>query len=276
MRVRGSPRREPTAQCERCMRQNWRLAARAGTKGHRFTGICGLTNFWAAFQVMRLCPFTAILQARVIDSKAARGSTPQERARPQPQSKRSSDGYDSAHGQVTDAANFKRAIRLMRLVLHYLEEAAARRFVERELDQAQRSLLGFAIEKTRLQQELEHRINVIPDSPDPVRSGHPPERLVTMMIDYLHQNCFCQPRLKELAATLGMNAAYLSSLFGRLTGLRFHEYLAELRLAKAKELLRDPLKQVCEVARAVGYPDQNTFRQAFKKRTGLSPSAWRQ
>ena len=72
-----------------------------------------------------------------------------------------------------------------------------------------------------------------------------------------------------------MNAAYVSSLFYTATGVTFHHYLEEFRLAKAKELLRDPVKRVCEVACAVGYANPNHFRDVFKARVGIAPSVWR-
>jgi two-component system response regulator YesN len=44
------------------------------------------------------------------------------------------------------------------------------------------------------------------------------------------------------------NASYLSALFSQTTGVTFHEFLEEVRLSKAKELLRDPRKREAAVA----------------------------
>ena len=75
---------------------------------------------------------------------------------------------------------------------------------------------------------------------------------------------------------MNLNAAYVSDLFSTTTGVTFHHYLEELRLARAKHMLRDPTRRVCEVAIAVGYTNPNHFRNVFHTRVGLSPSAWRQ
>ena len=58
-------------------------------------------------------------------------------------------------------------------------------------------------------------------------------------------------------------------------GVTFHHYLEEFRLARAKDLLRDPVKRVSEVAYSVGYSNPNHFRNVFTTQMGLPPSAWR-
>lgn len=57
---------------------------------------------------------------------------------------------------------------------------------------------------------------------------------------------------------------------------RFDGAVRLVRLIRAKELLGDPARSVCDVAYAVGYTDAHCFRQAFKAHTGCAPSIWRQ
>ena len=82
--------------------------------------------------------------------------------------------------------------------------------------------------------------------------------------------------LRRYAEQAGMNAAYLSDLFSRTTGVPFKEYLTNLRLDKARELLMNPSQRVSTVAKSVGYSSENRFRIAFKKAAGLSPRLWRE
>jgi two-component system, response regulator YesN len=82
--------------------------------------------------------------------------------------------------------------------------------------------------------------------------------------------------LQQYARELGMNAAYVSSLFSRAVGVPFKQHLTELRLEKAKALLGDPVQSVSAVAYGVGYASENRFRIAFKRATGLSPKLWRE
>ena len=72
-----------------------------------------------------------------------------------------------------------------------------------------------------------------------------------------------------------MNTSYLSTLLSQTTGVTFHHFLEEVRLSKAKELLRDPRNRIGEVACAIGYASPDAFRHAFKAHEGLSPEAWR-
>jgi two-component system response regulator YesN len=100
-------------------------------------------------------------------------------------------------------------------------------------------------------------------------------KLVEAMLDYVDRHSSRPINLDELASAMRMNASYLSALFSQTTGVPFHEYLQELRLSKARELLRDPRNRVGEVARATGYASPDAFRHAFKAHEGLSPAAWR-
>ena len=52
-------------------------------------------------------------------------------------------------------------------------------------------------------------------------------------------------------------------------------YIADLRTKKAAELLKTSMLSVAEIAMYVGYPDSNYFVKVFKKRYGMTPSAYR-
>lgn len=100
--------------------------------------------------------------------------------------------------------------------------------------------------------------------------------MVRRMLDYLCQNYASPLQLQDLARAMKLNPAYVSYLFSSTTGVTFHHYLEGLRLARAKELLRDPLRRISEIAQAVGYANPNHFRSVFRARVGVSPSSWRQ
>ncbi len=79
--------------------------------------------------------------------------------------------------------------------------------------------------------------------------------------------------LNEVAACLFVNAAYLSSLFKRETGVSMMEYINHLRLSKAKDMLvKNPKLSIQEIAHAVGYNNEYYFMRCFKKRYGVSPN----
>jgi two-component system response regulator YesN len=143
------------------------------------------------------------------------------------------------------------------------------------LDNAMRRLNRTQTEATRLRGELRHRLPDLPESAVQPGLGSHAQKLVEAMLDYVHRHAHCPIGLDELASAMKMNASYLSTLFSQTTGVTFHQFLEEVRLSKAKELLRDPRNRVGEVACAAGYASPDSFRHAFKAHEGLSPEAWR-
>ena len=74
---------------------------------------------------------------------------------------------------------------------------------------------------------------------------------------------------------MGFNATYFSTLFKKETGQNFTDYLTELRIGKARELLSGDKVSVQDVAEMVGYSDLKYFSRLFKKSTGVSPSDYK-
>jgi AraC-like DNA-binding protein len=83
-------------------------------------------------------------------------------------------------------------------------------------------------------------------------------------------------RLTDIAATCGVTPEHLSRLFHESTGLRFRDYLREVRLNEACRLLLDPTKRISDIAEQVGHSSISRFNRAFKEYTGLTPREWRQ
>ena len=110
----------------------------------------------------------------------------------------------------------------------------------------------------------------------PPLNGNHRQQLVQRMLNYIHEHYSHPVELHDLAAAMNLNASYVSSLFSTTLGVTFHHYLENFRLARAEDLLRDPVKRVSEVAYAVGYSNAGHFRNVFTTRIGLPPSAWRQ
>lgn len=82
--------------------------------------------------------------------------------------------------------------------------------------------------------------------------------------------------LPRLARRLGMPQARLSQLLNDNNQTSFKQYLAQLRLAEAKTLLRQsPAKPLEMVAEAAGFQSMSTFHSAFKKAEGVTPAAFR-
>ncbi len=89
---------------------------------------------------------------------------------------------------------------------------------------------------------------------------------------------FSSPELSisSIARAVGLSEAYVCRLFHEATGKTVHEYIAECRIERAKELLRAgrPIKMT-EIASRAGFSDANYFAKAFRKATGVAPSEYR-
>ena len=81
--------------------------------------------------------------------------------------------------------------------------------------------------------------------------------------------------LSDVAAHVNLSASYFSSVFSKETGQTFKEYLTELRIKRAKELLRTTTLKAFEVGYQVGYNDPHYFSHVFHKNTGLTPLEFR-
>ncbi|HAX50535.1 MAG TPA: DNA-binding response regulator, partial [Lachnospiraceae bacterium] len=73
----------------------------------------------------------------------------------------------------------------------------------------------------------------------------------------------------------GFNPTYFSSLFKKETGTTFMEYLLEIRLNKAKELLKETNLSVAAICERVGYTDLKHFQKIFKREMEVSPNQYR-
>lgn len=82
--------------------------------------------------------------------------------------------------------------------------------------------------------------------------------------------------INTLAAELRTHRSTLSRHFAGIMGLSPGEYLAHLRIQAASALLRDSSLSILEIGIEVGLPDKSHFAKLFKRKTGLSPSAYRQ
>ncbi len=78
--------------------------------------------------------------------------------------------------------------------------------------------------------------------------------------------------LDDIAKALRVSAYHLSHLFSKESGFTLFDYLTELRLRKARELLRKGGVTVAEVSERVGYDNANYFAKVFRRHFGIAPS----
>ena len=95
---------------------------------------------------------------------------------------------------------------------------------------------------------------------------------IQSILNYIHEHYDERITLQDLSAFACLNEAYLSRLFKMETKKTINSYINELRIYKAKELLKSPNIMVKEVAQLVGIKDQLYFNRVFKKFCGENPT----
>lgn len=94
-------------------------------------------------------------------------------------------------------------------------------------------------------------------------------------VQYIEANYHDKVSLDLLAGMVYLSPPYLSRVFKQETGTPFNTYLNEVRVQKAKELLRHEEMRLIDIAEAVGFEDQSYFTKVFKRIVGLTPLHYR-
>lgn len=94
-------------------------------------------------------------------------------------------------------------------------------------------------------------------------------------IQYISKHYGERITLDETAAMVSLSPDYLSRIFKKETGTTFNQYLNQIRITKAKELIRHSDMRMTDISQLVGYDDQSYFTKVFRKMTGVSPNEYR-
>lgn len=92
---------------------------------------------------------------------------------------------------------------------------------------------------------------------------------------YIKQNLFSRILVKDMAKTLGMSSAYLSTRFRAATGKTLSRFILEKKIDESKQLLGYANKSITEIAMHLGFSSQSHFQNVFKKQEGMTPLEFR-
>jgi AraC family transcriptional regulator len=111
--------------------------------------------------------------------------------------------------------------------------------------------------------------------PSPTRGGLTGRRL-KIALDYIHDSLEQRISLHALAASVGISSRHFERAFRKAVGVPPHAYVTEQRLAAARQfLLAQPRLTIEAIARRVGFSSSSHLATAFRRQTGVSPSAFR-
>ena len=98
---------------------------------------------------------------------------------------------------------------------------------------------------------------------------------VKKMLSYIHANWQKSMTVADVAAHVCLSESRTAHLFAQAIGKGIHQYVNDLRISSARELLLSTDLSVGEIGEMVGFRDALYFSRAFKERTGTSPRAFR-
>jgi len=101
------------------------------------------------------------------------------------------------------------------------------------------------------------------------------DRVSDRVAEYVESRLAERLTLESVADALGYNATYLGRVFRDEQGEGFREWLANLRVERAAQMLRKSEESVLTIADRVGYPQYKRFLQHFKRRFHETPEVYR-
>lgn len=99
---------------------------------------------------------------------------------------------------------------------------------------------------------------------------------VQKAIAYIESGFAQEISLQQVAGQVHLHPGHLSELFKKETGLTFGDFVTNMRIRRAMEMLAVSPAKVSEVAAIIGYEDVKYFSRLFKKHTGKTPSEFRE
>ena len=100
-------------------------------------------------------------------------------------------------------------------------------------------------------------------------------QLVEAIKRYINENYMEDMSLDRIGTELGISPKYMSRLFKQNTNQNLTDYISEIRVKKAKELLRTTNKKIGDISLMIGIESRTTFLRVFKKFEGIAPSEYR-
>lgn len=125
-----------------------------------------------------------------------------------------------------------------------------------------------------IRQFMSRRIQIIRESRE---ERVPNEKsVIREAVRYVQQHYHEDILISDIANHVYLTPTYLCLLFKKERGVSINEYMTQVRIEKAKQLLSERKLRLYEIANQVGYRDANYFSKVFRKVMGMNPSDYRE
>lgn len=101
------------------------------------------------------------------------------------------------------------------------------------------------------------------------------DELLLKAKEFIEKNFNKDITLEETAHYVGVSSYYFSKIFKSLVGKNYMDYVTDLRIEKAKDMMENTSESIKEICYEVGYNDPNYFSRVFKKVEGVTPSEYK-
>jgi AraC-like DNA-binding protein len=102
------------------------------------------------------------------------------------------------------------------------------------------------------------------------------EQMIDKVTAFMHDNYHQDISQDQCARNFGVSRTHLSKLFKKFKHIGFSDYLTQIRVEKAKDLLRETDFPVSDISEKVGYLHPQNFIRVFKKMEGITPGQFRE
>ncbi|MCR5213810.1 MAG: response regulator [Eubacterium sp.] len=116
------------------------------------------------------------------------------------------------------------------------------------------------------------RLNEIWEKQD---DAEPTKKKIGLAMEYIKENYAEDLNMAVVSNYISMNYTLFSINFKQYTGSNFVNYLKEIRLNAARNLLVETDEKIIDIARAVGYENYKHFLKSFRMEFGVSPTEYR-
>jgi AraC-like DNA-binding protein len=108
-----------------------------------------------------------------------------------------------------------------------------------------------------------------------LRTSRRAEDVVREARTVLEQHAEKPVNMEQLAASFSMSGKHFRRVFKARTGLSPYQYHLQVKIHRAMEMLRGTNLAIKQISAALHFENQFHFSNAFKQKTGMSPSRWR-